>query len=241
MLDDALLTDQTERAIRDERSTPSGPCGAPSRRSRSSSTRPATTTSASAAATSISSASASCGSSWARRPSSQAAGPAGPWCSSRTSSPPPTPRPARSDMLAFVTDVGTSTSHTAIMARALSIPAVVGAPDVTKRGRHGDVRRGRRPARRGHRSPERGRRDAADRGRRYMAFVRSLRTTATRPRAPAAACPSSLRANIELPAEARRASTTAPTASGSTARSSSTSTGASRRPRTSSSRSTGAS
>jgi len=43
----------------------------------------------------------------------------------------------RKNVLGFVTDIGGRTSHTAIMARALEIPAVVGLRDVTKRVKPG--------------------------------------------------------------------------------------------------------
>lgn len=42
-------------------------------------------------------------------------------------------------ILAFVTDKGGRTSHTAIMARALEIPAIVGAIDATSKVRDGDI------------------------------------------------------------------------------------------------------
>ncbi|TFH40398.1 MAG: phosphoenolpyruvate--protein phosphotransferase, partial [Chrysiogenales bacterium] len=42
-------------------------------------------------------------------------------------------------VLAFVTDKGARTSHTAIMARALEIPAIVGAIDVTSMVKNGDT------------------------------------------------------------------------------------------------------
>ncbi len=109
---------------------------------------------------------------------------------------------ARSDILAFITEVGSSTSHTAIMARALSIPAVVGAADVTRVVATGDILvvdglRGVITL-----SPSEGDADAAkDRGRRYMAFVRSLRTNRDTSAATRDGVPIRLRANIELPAE----------------------------------------
>jgi phosphotransferase system enzyme I (PtsI) len=42
-------------------------------------------------------------------------------------------------ILAFVTDKGGRTSHTAIMARALEIPAIVGSLDITSKVRDGDI------------------------------------------------------------------------------------------------------
>ena len=42
-------------------------------------------------------------------------------------------------VMAFITEIGTRTSHTSIMARALEIPAVVGAGDVLSIIRTGDV------------------------------------------------------------------------------------------------------
>ncbi len=73
----------------------------------------------------------------------------------RDLSPADTAGMVREPVIAFVTEIGTRTSHTAIMARALEIPAVVGrrrrALD-DPHGRHGDRRR---PAGRGRRQPER--------------------------------------------------------------------------------------
>ncbi len=107
------------------------------------------------------------------------------------------------DVLAFVTDVGTATSHTAIMARALSIPAVVGVADATKEIATGDLvvvngLRGVVTV-----TPDDvAAQQATDRGDRYQAFVRSLRHNhLTRARTRCGA-PVALRANIELPAEA---------------------------------------
>src|SRR5690625_6125735 len=39
----------------------------------------------------------------------------------------------------FATDIGGRTSHSAIMARSLEIPAVVGTKDITSRTSHGDI------------------------------------------------------------------------------------------------------
>ena len=60
----------------------------------------------------------------------------------------------RENVLALATEGGGRTSHTAILARALGIPAVVGVPGLQRPGRrrrHGD--RGRRPRRGDRRSP----------------------------------------------------------------------------------------
>ncbi len=46
---------------------------------------------------------------------------------------------ARAKVKAFVTDFGGLTSHAAILARSLNIPAVVGLHDATKKINHGDV------------------------------------------------------------------------------------------------------
>ena len=45
----------------------------------------------------------------------------------------------REQIIGFATDLGSPTSHTAIMARALGIPAIVGLHDVTARVRNGDT------------------------------------------------------------------------------------------------------
>ncbi|WP_163192049.1 phosphoenolpyruvate--protein phosphotransferase [Clostridium thermarum] len=45
----------------------------------------------------------------------------------------------KNNVAAFITDIGGLTSHTAIMARALEIPAVVGLQDITSRVKNGDM------------------------------------------------------------------------------------------------------
>lgn len=110
---------------------------------------------------------------------------------------------ARADVCAFVTDGGTSTSHTAIMARALSLPAVVGAAGATKRIATGD-----RVIVDGLRgvvtlAPSDDEQEAArHRGERYMAFARSLQGNRAEPARTRCGRAIKLRANIELPAEA---------------------------------------
>lgn len=44
----------------------------------------------------------------------------------------------REKVLAFVTDIGSTTSHTAIMAKSLEIPAVVGLEEITQEANNGD-------------------------------------------------------------------------------------------------------
>lgn len=45
----------------------------------------------------------------------------------------------RDNVSAFVTDIGSRTSHTAIMAKSLEIPAVVGVEEVTREAKNGDI------------------------------------------------------------------------------------------------------
>jgi phosphoenolpyruvate-protein phosphotransferase (PTS system enzyme I) len=110
---------------------------------------------------------------------------------------------ARSEVLAFVTDSGAGTSHTAIMARALSIPAVVGVADATRVIATGD-----RVVVDGLRglvtvSPSDLEVDTqSERGRRYAAFARSLRSNRHTPAQTRDGVPIKLRANIEMPTEA---------------------------------------
>ena len=54
-------------------------------------------------------------------------------------SPTDTAQMVRGNVLAFLTDIGGKTSHTAIMARSLEIPAVVGIESITRRVRSGDI------------------------------------------------------------------------------------------------------
>jgi len=106
-------------------------------------------------------------------------------------------------VVGFVTEVGTRTSHTAIMARALEIPAVVGCTDAIARIQTGDLvvvdgLRGHvlvRPA-----AIELD--EARARGERHTALSREL--SESRDRAPLTqdGVRVTLRANVELPAEA---------------------------------------
>ncbi len=110
---------------------------------------------------------------------------------------------ARIDVMAFVTDVGSTTSHTAIMARALSIPAVVGAADATRRIANGDEvvvdgLRGEVIV-----SPTEAEAAAStDRGEKYIAFARTLRGNRSEQAVTRCGAQVRLRANIELPGEA---------------------------------------
>lgn len=54
-------------------------------------------------------------------------------------SPTDTAQMGRSNVLAFLTDIGGRTSHTAIIARSLEIPAVVGLEEITGRVKTGDT------------------------------------------------------------------------------------------------------
>ncbi len=110
---------------------------------------------------------------------------------------------SRDRVLALVTELGTRTCHTAIVARSLEIPAVVGATGAVSRIAQGDrlVVDGLRG--RVFVSPSRAVVDAAQvRAERYAALTRGLRELHDRPCATRCGTPIHLRANIELPAEA---------------------------------------
>jgi phosphotransferase system enzyme I (PtsI) len=105
--------------------------------------------------------------------------------------------------IALVTEVGSRTSHTSIMARALEIPAVVGVDGVLYQVRTGDMLivdglRGEvivRPS-------EAAVVEAKARAARHLAFARGLLSTRAQPCVTACGVPVALRANVELPAEA---------------------------------------
>lgn len=110
---------------------------------------------------------------------------------------------SRESVLAIVTEVGTRTSHTAILARALEIPAVVGVAGLLNRIGDGDqiLVDGLRGLVTISPSPE-ARADAAARAERYrdaLAVRRSLRDRPIRTRC---GTPIELKGNIELPGEA---------------------------------------
>jgi phosphotransferase system enzyme I (PtsI) len=110
---------------------------------------------------------------------------------------------SRDRVLAIVTEVGTRTSHTAIVARALEIPAVVGTVGVLQHVANNDIvvvdgLRGRVIL-----SPTTELIDAAkSRAARYSALTRELRELRDRPATTRCGVHVHLRANIELPAEA---------------------------------------
>jgi phosphotransferase system enzyme I (PtsI) len=109
----------------------------------------------------------------------------------------------REPAVAFVTEVGTRTSHTSIMARALEIPAVVGVADALATVRTGDmvIVDGLRGELIVHPS-DRMVQDARERAARHLAVARGLLTSRDRPCVTADGEPVSLKANVELPAEA---------------------------------------
>jgi phosphotransferase system enzyme I (PtsI) len=106
-------------------------------------------------------------------------------------------------VIAFITEIGTRTSHTAIMARALEIPAVVGLADALSVIRTGDqlIVDGLRgevivnPT-------DFTREDALGRGVRHLAFAKRLLSSRNQPCVTRDGEPVSLKANVELPAEA---------------------------------------
>lgn len=117
-------------------------------------------------------------------------------------SPAETAELSRDRVLALVTEVGTRTSHTAIVARALEIPAVVGAVGAVSRIGNGDTvivdgLRGRVIVSPGEEMLEASRRRAD----RYRALTSELRALHDRPATTRCGIHIHLRANIELPTE----------------------------------------
>jgi phosphotransferase system enzyme I (PtsI) len=103
----------------------------------------------------------------------------------------------------FVTELGTRTSHTSIVARALEMPAVVGVNDVVRRIVTGDQvivdgLRGVVIVRPTQTEID----EALARAARYAAFARELQEARDRAAATKCGVPIVLRANVELPAEA---------------------------------------
>jgi phosphoenolpyruvate-protein phosphotransferase (PTS system enzyme I) len=106
-------------------------------------------------------------------------------------------------VVGFVTEMGTRTSHTSIMARALEIPAVVGVTDALARIATGDnvIVDGLRGVVIVDPTPEQ-LEDAKARAERYTAFSRELQESRDRPPTTLDGTRVVLRANVELPAEA---------------------------------------
>jgi phosphotransferase system enzyme I (PtsI) len=110
---------------------------------------------------------------------------------------------AKEPVLAFVTEVGTKTSHTAIMARALELPAVVGLSDALTMIRSGDTvivdgLRGEVIVNPNAITLE----EARLRSARHMEFSRDLLSSRHDRAATRCGVPVALKANIELAAEA---------------------------------------
>jgi phosphoenolpyruvate-protein phosphotransferase (PTS system enzyme I) len=121
----------------------------------------------------------------------------------RDLSPADTAGMVREPVIGFVTEIGTRTSHTAIMARALEIPAVVGVADALSVVRTGDTLvvdglRGEVVVNPSEIMIE----EARGRGARHLAFARGLLTARNQPCVTRDGEPVSLKANVELPAEA---------------------------------------
>ncbi len=106
-------------------------------------------------------------------------------------------------VVGFVTEMGTRTSHTSIMARALEIPCVVGVNDALRAVKSGDlvVLDGLRGVVVVHPTPS-DIDDARARSDRHVAHARGLQESRTREAATKDGVRVALRANVELPAEA---------------------------------------
>ena len=121
----------------------------------------------------------------------------------RDLSPADTAAMVREPVIAFITEIGTRTSHTALMARALEIPAVVGAGDGLSIIRTGDMvivdgLRGEIVVNPSDFTID----EARARGARHLAFARGLLSARNQPCVTRDGEPVSLKANVELPAEA---------------------------------------
>jgi phosphotransferase system enzyme I (PtsI) len=121
----------------------------------------------------------------------------------RDLSPADTAGMVREPVIAFITEIGTRTSHTAIMARALEIPAVVGVAEALSVIRTGDLLiidglRGEVVVNPNEITIE----EARGRGARHLAFARGLLSARNQPCVTRDGEPVSLKANVELPAEA---------------------------------------
>ncbi len=106
-------------------------------------------------------------------------------------------------VVGFVTEMGTRTSHTSIMARALEIPAVVGVNDALRRVSAGDTvivdgLRGTVVVRPTQEQLD----EARGRADRHSALAKELQESRHRAPTTKDGVPLTLRANVELPAEA---------------------------------------
>ena len=121
----------------------------------------------------------------------------------RDLSPADTAGMVREPALGFVTCVGTRTSHTSIMARALEIPAVVGVGNALDAIRTGDmlIVDGLTGQVMVH-PTEQTVRDARQRSEQHLAFARRLLSARHKPCVTADGVSVALKANVELPAEA---------------------------------------
>ncbi|MBI5536156.1 MAG: phosphoenolpyruvate--protein phosphotransferase [Deltaproteobacteria bacterium] len=118
-------------------------------------------------------------------------------------SPADTAAMVREPVIALVTEVGSRTSHTSIMARALEIPAVVGVADALSRINPGDelvVDGLRAEVTIGPSESELA--IAREREQQHLTRCKRLRHTRDRLTTTACGVPIALRANIELPGEA---------------------------------------
>jgi phosphotransferase system enzyme I (PtsI) len=118
-------------------------------------------------------------------------------------SPAETANLSRESVLAIVTEVGTRTSHTAILARALEIPAVVGVAGLLERIGDGDVLavdglRGQVTIAPGPAAHA----EAMARGERYRDALRARRSLRDQPIRTRCGVSIELQGNIELPGEA---------------------------------------
>jgi phosphotransferase system enzyme I (PtsI) len=117
-------------------------------------------------------------------------------------SPSETASMGREMVVGIVTDVGGPTSHTAILARALEIPAVVGLKNITRFVKTGDTlvldgNRGRIVCE----PDEKAKKEYAEDRRRFDAFTKELEKTAVLPAQTSDGQRVVLAANIELPEE----------------------------------------
>lgn len=121
----------------------------------------------------------------------------------RDLSPAETATLSKERVLGIVTEVGTRTSHTAILARALEIPAVVGVKNLRQQVAHGDRLIVDGVHGRVFVLPNDAQvAEAAERSRRYYAMASGLRAARDQPARTKCGVPVTLKGNIELSLEA---------------------------------------